>query len=37
LSPGAYTVALAIFLDGNSLLPSARLLRLRIGERRPAG
>ena len=27
LSPGAYTIALAIFLDGNSLLPSARLLR----------
>jgi hypothetical protein len=31
LSPGQYTVALAIFLDGNSLLPSAKLLRLRVG------
>jgi hypothetical protein len=37
LPPGEYTVALAVFLDGNSLLPSTRLLRLRIGERGPSG
>jgi hypothetical protein len=32
LQPGEHRVALAVFLDGNSLLPSTRLLRLRIGE-----
>ena len=32
LPPGEYTVILAIFLDGNSVLPSAKMLRLRIGE-----
>jgi hypothetical protein len=37
LQPGRYTVALAVFLDGNSLLPSTRLLRLRIDRRRPSG
>ena len=37
LPPGEYTVVLAVFLDGNSLLPSTRLLRLRIGERGPSG
>jgi hypothetical protein len=37
LPPGEYTVVLAVFLDGNSLLPSTRLLRLRIGERSPSG
>jgi hypothetical protein len=31
LPAGEYTVNLAIFLDGNSMLPSARSLRLRIG------
>ena len=32
LPPGEYTVALAIFLDGNAMLPSAETLRFRIGE-----
>ena len=31
LPPGEYTVNLAIFLDGNSMLPSAKSLRFRIG------
>jgi hypothetical protein len=31
LPPGDYTVNLAIFLDGNSMLPSAKSLRVRIG------
>jgi hypothetical protein len=31
LSPGQYTVLLAVFLDGNSLLPSAKVLRFRVG------
>ncbi|MEX0591446.1 MAG: hypothetical protein WD207_10185 [Xanthobacteraceae bacterium] len=31
LPPGQYTVNLAIFLDGNSLVPSAKSLRFRIG------
>jgi hypothetical protein len=31
LSPGQYTVLLAVFLDGNSLLPSARVLRFHVG------
>jgi hypothetical protein len=30
LAPGQYTVVLAVFLDGNSLLPSAEVMRLRI-------
>lgn len=38
LPPGQYTVNLAIFLDGNSMHPSARTLRVRIGEpRSPPG
>ena len=37
LRPGQYTVVAAIFLDGNSLHPSARLLRWRIGEQSPPG
>ena len=37
LQPGEHTLAMAVFLDGNSLLPSARLLRLRIGERSRSG
>jgi hypothetical protein len=32
LPPGEYTVNLAVFLDGNSVVPSARSLRFRIGE-----
>ncbi len=32
LPPGEYTVILAVFLDGNSMLPSAKMLRLRIGD-----
>jgi len=31
LPPGEYTVNLAIFLDGNSMLPSAKSLRFHIG------
>ncbi|MEX1059764.1 MAG: hypothetical protein WED13_01965 [Methyloceanibacter sp.] len=31
LSPGQYTVLLAVFLDGNSLLPSAKVLRFHVG------
>src|SRR5262245_56174836 len=31
LAPGEYTVNLAIFLDGNSMTPSAKSLRLRVG------
>src|SRR5262249_46518276 len=31
LPPGEYTVNLAIFLDGNPVLPSAKSLRFRIG------
>ena len=31
LPPGEYTVNLAIFLDGNSMVPSAKSLRVRIG------
>jgi len=31
LPPGEYTVNLAVFLDGNSMLPSARSLRFRVG------
>ena len=31
LPPGEYTVNLAIFLDGNSMAPSAKSLRFRIG------
>jgi hypothetical protein len=37
LEPGAYTVALAVFLDGNSLLPSAELVHLSIPAQRPPG
>jgi hypothetical protein len=32
LPPGQYTIALTILLDGNSMLPSARVLRVRIGD-----
>ncbi len=31
LPPGQYAVVLGIFLDGNSLQPSARVLRVRVG------
>jgi hypothetical protein len=31
LTPGQYTVILGIFLDGNALQPSAKVLRIRIG------
>jgi hypothetical protein len=31
LAPGEYTLILAVFLDGNSLLPSAKLHRFRVG------
>jgi hypothetical protein len=31
LLPGEYTVLLAVFLDGNSLLPSTRVLHFRVG------
>ena len=31
LPPGEYTVNLAIFLDGNSMVPSAKSLRFRVG------
>jgi hypothetical protein len=31
LPAGEYTINLAVFLDGNALLPSARSLRFRIG------
>jgi hypothetical protein len=32
LPPGEYTVSLAVFLDGNSMVPSARSLHFRVGE-----
>ena len=32
LPPGQYTVILAVYLDGNSMLPSAKLLRFRVGD-----
>ena len=31
LPPGDYAVILGIFLDGNALQPSARIVRVRIG------
>ena len=31
LTPGQYTVILGIFLDGNALEPSAKVIRVRIG------
>jgi hypothetical protein len=31
LTPGQYTVILGIFLDGNALQPSAKVLRIRLG------
>ena len=31
LPPGQYTVILGIFLDGNALEPSAKVLRIRVG------
>jgi hypothetical protein len=37
LPPGQYTVILAIFLDGNALQPSARMLHVRIGPRGSPG
>ena len=37
LPPGQYTVVLGIFLDGNSLQPSARVLRVRVGAAGPPG
>jgi hypothetical protein len=37
LPPGQYTVVLTILLDGNSMLPSARMLRIRIGDAADSG
>lgn len=37
LAPGEYTVLLAVFLDGNSMLPSTRMLRFRVGDARAPG
>jgi hypothetical protein len=31
LPPGDYAVILGIFLDGNALQPSARIVRVRVG------
>jgi len=31
LAPGQYTVILGIFLDGNAMDPSAKVLRIRVG------
>jgi hypothetical protein len=33
LPPGEYTALLGVFLDGNSLEPSARSLRFHVGAR----
>jgi hypothetical protein len=32
LTPGQYTLLLAVFLDGNSMLPAASTLRFRVGD-----
>jgi hypothetical protein len=32
LPPGQYTVVLTVLLDGNSMLPSAKVLRIRVGD-----
>jgi hypothetical protein len=37
LRPGRYTVILAVFLDGNSLLAPAKLLRFDVGEQSAPG
>jgi hypothetical protein len=37
LDPGDYTVLLAVFLDGNSMLASTRILRVRVGDTRAPG
>jgi hypothetical protein len=37
LPPGEYTVNFAIFLDGNSMVPSARSVHFRIGGAGPPG
>ena len=37
LPPGEYTVNLAIFLDGNSMVPSTRSIHFRIGGAGPPG
>jgi hypothetical protein len=37
LPPGDYTINLAIFLDGNSMVPSARSVHFRIGRAGPPG
>jgi hypothetical protein len=37
LARGRYSVLLAVFLDGNSLLPSARVLRFDVGGTGPPG
>ena len=37
LSPGQYTVILAVFLDGNALQPSVRMLHVRVGARGSPG
>ena len=35
LPPGNYTVIVGVFLDGNALHPSARIVRVRVGAGRP--
>jgi hypothetical protein len=37
LPPGQYKVVLAVFLDGNSLQPSTRILQFRVGASGPPG
>jgi len=37
LPPGEYIVNLAIFLDGNSMVPSAKSLHFRFGGAAPPG
>jgi hypothetical protein len=37
LPPGEYIVNLAIFLDGNSMVPSAKSLHFRLGGAAPPG
>ena len=35
LPPGDYTIMFGIFLDGNALQPSTKIIRLRVGARAP--
>jgi hypothetical protein len=37
LAPGEYTVLLAVFLDGNAVQPSAKMVRVRVGRRGSPG